>query len=329
MDAFTSRSEGRESHAEISSSSGSRMLSQNPYNIIELESTDSLLGMWGAKTEALEFPQNSTWPSPLDSQRSDSCTLHYDVLLHDYCAYTNLPSSPTSGWHNQELWQLQCAPLLVEYSPDQVASFFADSSMQPHDAVVSEVPPNIDSPQFDQDHSVEGFPGQICASGDETLETDSSVHENSSQPNNVGVMQTQLSDWPCDSNTGKTQEDISSWPYHRLLERAFQDKRELSLQEIYDWFENNTKKAANNKGQGWQKSIRHNLSKNEAFTKTFVTKENNKGPTRADRRWKITEQALKDGVQSTSKFCKDKTDSKPQRSRHKARSPYRDGRRAR
>ncbi|KAF4975647.1 hypothetical protein FZEAL_7582 [Fusarium zealandicum] len=61
-------------------------------------------------------------------------------------------------------------------------------------------------------------------------------------------------------------------PYAQLLYRAFMSapRHALTLQEIYQWFRQNTDKAINEvpgEKQGWQNSIRHNLSMNKAFQK--------------------------------------------------------------
>ncbi|PSR97244.1 hypothetical protein BD289DRAFT_112716 [Coniella lustricola] len=57
-------------------------------------------------------------------------------------------------------------------------------------------------------------------------------------------------------------------PYARLIHKAFLSRpnRAMSLQEIYQWFRDNTDKAKG-EGKGWMNSIRHNLSMNLAFSK--------------------------------------------------------------
>lgn len=55
----------------------------------------------------------------------------------------------------------------------------------------------------------------------------------------------------------------SDEPYAQLIYRAFMSRpnKSMTLQEIYQWFRENTDKAKS-KGKGWQNSIRHNLSMN-------------------------------------------------------------------
>jgi hypothetical protein len=52
-------------------------------------------------------------------------------------------------------------------------------------------------------------------------------------------------------------------PYAQLIYRAFMSRPDYSmtLQEIYQWFRENTDKAKS-ESKGWQNSIRHNLSMN-------------------------------------------------------------------
>lgn len=56
-------------------------------------------------------------------------------------------------------------------------------------------------------------------------------------------------------------------PYAQLIYRAFMSRpnKSMTLQEIYQWFRDNTDKAKS-AGKGWQNSIRHNLSMNGVGT---------------------------------------------------------------
>jgi hypothetical protein len=53
-------------------------------------------------------------------------------------------------------------------------------------------------------------------------------------------------------------------PYAQLIYRALMDApgNTMILKEIYQWFKDNTDKAADKETKGWQNSIRHNLSMN-------------------------------------------------------------------
>lgn len=61
-----------------------------------------------------------------------------------------------------------------------------------------------------------------------------------------------------DPTVGKVDE-----PYAQLIYKAFMStpNQSMTLQEIYQWFRQNTEKAKS-EGKGWQNSIRHNLSMN-------------------------------------------------------------------
>ncbi|EED16590.1 forkhead domain protein [Talaromyces stipitatus ATCC 10500] len=90
-------------------------------------------------------------------------------------------------------------------------------------------------------------------------------------------------------------------PYAYLLYEALRSAQDhkMSLQEIYRWFEENTNKANDPQSKGWQSSIRHNLSMNEAFIL------HNETPARGKSKnnyWTLTEDALKNGVQSTTRY---------------------------
>jgi len=70
--------------------------------------------------------------------------------------------------------------------------------------------------------------------------------------------QAEQSDRDDGDNAGEHQ------PYAQLIWRAFKSRpdRTMTLQEIYQWFRDNTDKAKG-EGKGWQNSIRHNLSMNQ------------------------------------------------------------------
>jgi hypothetical protein len=110
-------------------------------------------------------------------------------------------------------------------------------------------------------------------------------------------------------------------PYAYLLYEALRSAKDhkMPLQEIYRWFEENTNKAIDPQSKGWQSSIRHNLSMNEVSSRpssnpktrrkltldrqAFIL--HNEYPARGKSKnnyWTITEEALKNGVQSTTRY---------------------------
>lgn len=75
------------------------------------------------------------------------------------------------------------------------------------------------------------------------------------------------SDLPSDQQSSSGSQKNEE-PYAQLIYKAFMSRPGhcMSLQDIYQWFRDNTKKATSEKG-GWQNSIRHNLSMNAVCTK--------------------------------------------------------------
>lgn len=61
-------------------------------------------------------------------------------------------------------------------------------------------------------------------------------------------------------------------PYARLIYEALCQApgHRMMLRDIYEWFEQNTNKARESGSNGWQNSIRHNLSMNKVTTLSFI-----------------------------------------------------------
>ncbi|KAH8905780.1 hypothetical protein BR93DRAFT_938336 [Coniochaeta sp. PMI_546] len=102
-------------------------------------------------------------------------------------------------------------------------------------------------------------------------------------------------------------------PYAQLIYQAFMSspRRALKLQEIYQWFLENTDKGQPGQGKGWQNSIRHNLSMNGAFERRPIKGDDNDGaedcpsPSGASKQateWVLQDWAIRQGVQSTTRY---------------------------
>ncbi|KAI1768119.1 hypothetical protein GGR53DRAFT_524840 [Hypoxylon sp. FL1150] len=96
-------------------------------------------------------------------------------------------------------------------------------------------------------------------------------------------------------------------PYAQLIHRAFmsRDPHAMTLQEIYQWFRENTEKGKSD-NKGWQNSIRHNLSMNRAFSKRELKQTPGEPLTGLRGSKKLSEWYLMpwaiNGVQSTTRY---------------------------
>ncbi|RAL07516.1 uncharacterized protein BO97DRAFT_356286 [Aspergillus homomorphus CBS 101889] len=98
------------------------------------------------------------------------------------------------------------------------------------------------------------------------------------------------------------EEANSDAPYSYLIEKALLEApgKRLTLQDIYAWFEKCTAKGRDRSSKGWQNSVRHNLSMNAGF-EAVREEEPGKKP---QNYWRLTEEAVKFGVQSTTRYRK-------------------------
>ncbi|KAH7120832.1 forkhead domain-containing protein [Dendryphion nanum] len=103
-------------------------------------------------------------------------------------------------------------------------------------------------------------------------------------------------------------------PYAQLIYRALLEAPEhtMVLRDIYDWFKENTDKAADKETKGWQNSIRHNLSMNGAFEKVDHPSEDSK----KGFLWRLTQDAIRDGVKSTTRYRSKHPNKRGHRSQH-------------
>ncbi|THC92611.1 hypothetical protein EYZ11_007913 [Aspergillus tanneri] len=104
---------------------------------------------------------------------------------------------------------------------------------------------------------------------------------------------------PDDTEGEPNNDQPYSWLIYRALRSA--PGMKLPLQEIYSWFEKNTAKGKDRNSKGWQNSIRHNLSMNAGFE--AVREESTPGK-KAVNFWRLTEEAVKNGIQSTTRYRK-------------------------
>ncbi|KAL4925582.1 forkhead box transcription factor [Aspergillus undulatus] len=99
-------------------------------------------------------------------------------------------------------------------------------------------------------------------------------------------------------------------PYSQLIYEALlaAPGKRLPLQGIYQWFEENTAKGRDRGSKGWQNSIRHNLSMNAGFE--AVREESTPGK-KAINYWRLTDEAVNNGIQSTTRYRKNANYKRP------------------
>ncbi|PYI26941.1 hypothetical protein BP00DRAFT_318131, partial [Aspergillus indologenus CBS 114.80] len=104
------------------------------------------------------------------------------------------------------------------------------------------------------------------------------------------------------------EEANSEAPYSCLIEKALLEApdKKLTLQDIYSWFEKRTVKGKDRSSKGWQNSVRHNLSMNAGFE---AVREEQPGK-KPQNYWRLTEEAVKYGVQSTTRYRKQASNKK-------------------
>ncbi|OAL39799.1 hypothetical protein AYO20_00711 [Fonsecaea nubica] len=144
--------------------------------------------------------------------------------------------------------------------------------------------------------------------------------------------------WPSSPEYGQcrsftaTEEDEEAGddkPYARLIYEALMQApgHRMMLREIYEWFRHNTTKPRESGSNGWQNSIRHNLSMNKvsethsddhAHRRLTLTQafENDRDSARGNSRkatsvWILTAEAIENGVQSTTRYRKTGAGKKP------------------
>ncbi|KAL6253084.1 hypothetical protein RBB50_000804 [Rhinocladiella similis] len=100
------------------------------------------------------------------------------------------------------------------------------------------------------------------------------------------------------------EEPFDDKPYAMLIYDALKQApgHRMMLKDIYEWFRHNTTKPQESGSKGWQNSIRHNLSMNKAFQND---RENACGGSKKSNSiWILTDDAIKNGVQSTTRYRK-------------------------
>ncbi|KAL8713327.1 MAG: hypothetical protein Q9220_002526 [cf. Caloplaca sp. 1 TL-2023] len=129
-----------------------------------------------------------------------------------------------------------------------------------------------------------------------------------------------------EEESDKADEDdgIADEPYAQLIFRALKGApgHRMVLQDIYSWFEKHTNKAGG-ASQGWQNSIRHNLSMNGGFKK--VDQDSSAEAAKRGFIWVLEPSAITDGIKSTTRYRKQGSNKKVHKSGHPAPERQRSG----
>lgn len=276
MDNLTTKSARDDSYDEMLYPTTAPTFFQDLYDLIKFEPINGLLETWEgghnlkheAKTQTSECSENFGWSSSLHSSDKEPWELQYHELLPDHSAYSNWLPAPTDNPERPIVCQPQCVSPSAEQFSDRRVSLFAGAPLSRQTCgtpPVTEIPLNIDSPQYRDNYFRQGSLAQNCLQPAKSSDIDSLSQDQGSLPEIFGVMQAPVRSCQSPSQLGRAKSAVDSLPYSRLLHKAFvsSNTRELSLHQIYEWFEENTNKAADNKGKDWRSSIRHNLSINE------------------------------------------------------------------
>lgn len=123
-----------------------------------------------------------------------------------------------------------------------------------------------------------------------------------------------MSPYPTNSEPEAEVSVDKEQPYAQLIYQALlhADGHTMILRDIYDWFKKHTDKATASETKGWQNSIRHNLSMNGAFEKVDQPGEES----RKGFMWRLSADAIREGVKSTTRYRSKVPNKRGYRSHH-------------
>ncbi|KAL9115686.1 MAG: hypothetical protein Q9227_000054 [Pyrenula ochraceoflavens] len=121
-------------------------------------------------------------------------------------------------------------------------------------------------------------------------------------PSGSSLLSPSDEDFPVDDL--ESEENMSDKPYAKLIWEAMMEKpdKRMTLKEIYNWFTERTNKPKDSQSNGWQNSIRHNLSMNHAFESEKGDPSARNSSKKSNNVWVLTPQAIEHGVESTTRY---------------------------
>ncbi|GAM85403.1 hypothetical protein ANO11243_034100 [Dothideomycetidae sp. 11243] len=113
--------------------------------------------------------------------------------------------------------------------------------------------------------------------------------------------------------------EASDEAYAHLLFKCLDSvpEKQMSLKQIYEWMRANCSRVRDGRSSGWQNSVRHNLSMNQAFEK--VPSSSGSGISKKVTHWRLSAEAIEQGYVRSTTFYR-RTPSTIARGRRAART---------
>ncbi|KAL2063674.1 hypothetical protein VTL71DRAFT_5479 [Oculimacula yallundae] len=316
-------------HLMTSSSLSSNIMAGNNFNLHQPMPMPVTTSMSNSTMAWADLNRSAGAFETQNSMSSSNNHSHNHNNLNDYYGYS--PSNVAGIEHNGSLYQGYQQHQQIAQTPRYMPNMFSNNSNMNNNNGMS-LEESYEPGAYLLDSSKSGLQGSnsnmgspfeyqdlsnaqelerfgISHSPGIKLEHDDGMESVMSfgPPPPFGVASSQSSDEGNSSREMTTAEveveEHSLEPYAKLIYRALMSapNRSMVLQEIYQWFRDNTEKG-NSNTKGWMNSIRHNLSMNAAFKKT--ERKTSGDDTKKSTEWVLEEFAVRDGVQSTTRYRK-------------------------
>ncbi|KAI1803635.1 hypothetical protein F4811DRAFT_327256 [Daldinia bambusicola] len=258
------------------------------------------------------------------------------------CSGPSSSASPRS-WSPQEAQHIRIHQIFFKESDNMSAYNMGSCSQLPHEEQLhSQMAASVyESNNYSSANlptSAMSQPQMLPAAAHSHLESNLSAVTQSESPQAEQGMEASYNSYSQDESSqepgqgleeNEQESEKADGPYAQLIHQAFMSRRTraMTLQEIYQWFRENTDKEKTDKGNkrnGWQNSIRHNLSMNQAFVRrerkaSSDDSLNGSGEAKKISQWVLEEWAV-GGVQSTTRYRSKGTSNRRSKSRSSSRT---------